>query len=74
MARSSGLELAGRRRCHLTSRGEGREGIYLSDVDRLALLEAFGQVCKRPNWGCAYLELDLIWRIIPCGESAYAYI
>src|SRR3972149_972326 len=37
---------------HVTSRGDGREDIYLSDSDREAWLEVFGQVCERFNWVC----------------------
>jgi putative transposase len=32
---------------HVTSRGDGREDIYLSDVDRAAWLTVLGQVCVR---------------------------
>lgn len=51
MARPLRLELAGGL-YHVTSRGDGREDIYLSDDDRLAWLEALGQVCRRFNWVC----------------------
>ena len=51
MSRPLRLELAGGL-YHVTSRGDGREDIYLSDTDRLAWLEVFGQVCKRFNWVC----------------------
>lgn len=37
---------------HVTSRGDGREDIYLSDADRASWLEVFGQVCERFNWIC----------------------
>ena len=37
---------------HVTSRGDGREDIYLSDADRKVWLEVFGQVCERFNWIC----------------------
>ena len=37
---------------HVTSRGDGREDIYLSDADRTAWLEVFGEVCARFNWMC----------------------
>lgn len=36
----------------MTSRGDGREDIYLSDADRVAWLEVLGQVCERFNWVC----------------------
>jgi REP element-mobilizing transposase RayT len=37
---------------HVTSRGDGREDIYLDDADRVMWLEVFGEVCKRFNWLC----------------------
>lgn len=49
MARPLRLELAGGL-YHVTSRGDGRDDIYLSDADRLAWLEVLGQVCSRFNW------------------------
>ncbi|MGO8754439.1 MAG: transposase [Gallionellaceae bacterium] len=51
MARPLRLELSGGV-YHVTSRGDGREDIYLSDADRKAWLEVFGQVCERFNWVC----------------------
>lgn len=51
MSRPLRLELAGGL-YHVTSRGDGREDIFLSDSDRLAWLVVFGQVCKRFNWVC----------------------
>lgn len=36
----------------MTSRGDGREDIYLDNGDREAWLEVFGQVCERFNWVC----------------------
>jgi putative transposase len=51
MARPLRLELAGSVH-HVTSRGDGREAIYLSDADRDVWLEVFGQVCERFNWVC----------------------
>jgi len=51
MSRPLRLELAGGL-YHVTSRGDGREDIYLPDADRLAWLDVFGQVCKRFNWVC----------------------
>lgn len=35
---------------HVTSRGDGREAIYLSDDDRLDWLAVLEQVCRRFNW------------------------
>ena len=37
---------------HITSRGDGREDIYLDDNDRIKFLEVFGQVHERFNWEC----------------------
>jgi len=51
MARPLRLELAGGL-YHVTSRGDGREDIYLSDSDRAVWLAALGQVCQRFNWVC----------------------
>lgn len=51
MARPLRLELAGGL-YHITSRGDGREDIYLSDADREGWLLVLGQVCKRFNWVC----------------------
>lgn len=46
MARPLRIELSGGV-YHVTSRGDGRDDIYLSDADREAWLEVFGQVCER---------------------------
>lgn len=51
MARPLRLEFAGAL-YHVTSRGDGREDIYLSDEDRLAWLETLAAVCSRFNWVC----------------------
>jgi REP element-mobilizing transposase RayT len=51
MARPLRLELAGGL-YHATSRGDGREDIYLDDTDREVWLEVFAQVCARFNWVC----------------------
>jgi putative transposase len=51
MARPLRLELSGGL-YHVTSRGNGREAIYLSDADREVWLEVFAQVCCRFNWVC----------------------
>ena len=58
MARPLRLELAGAL-YHVTSRGDGREDIYLSDDDRQAWLETLAQVCERFNWVChAYCQMS----------------
>jgi REP element-mobilizing transposase RayT len=51
MARPLRIELSGGL-YHVTSRGDRREDIYVSDADREAWLELFGQVCARFNWIC----------------------
>ena len=51
MARPLRLELAGGL-YHVTSRGDGRENIYLTDADRQAWLDVMAQVCLRFNWVC----------------------
>lgn len=51
MARPLRIELCGGV-YHVTSRGDGREDIYLTDADRQAWLEVLGQVCERFNWVC----------------------
>lgn len=51
MARPLRIELAGGL-YHVTSRGDGREDIFLDDADRLAWLELFDQTCRRFNWVC----------------------
>ena len=57
MARPLRLELAGAL-YHITSRGDEREDIFLSDDDRLAWLDTLAEVCKRFNWVChAYCQM-----------------
>lgn len=51
MARPLRLELSGGV-YHVTSRGDGREDIYLSDADRQLWLQVFAEVCDRFNWVC----------------------
>jgi REP element-mobilizing transposase RayT len=51
MPRPLRLELAGGF-YHVTSRGDGREDIYLSDADRLLWLDVMGEVCTRFHWVC----------------------
>jgi len=51
MARPMRIELAGGL-YHVTSRGDGREDIYLSDSDRQAWLDVFAEVCARFRWTC----------------------
>jgi putative transposase len=64
MSRPLRLELAGGL-YHVTSRGDGREDIYLSDADRLVWLEVFGQVCKRFNWVChAWCQMSNHYHIL----------
>ena len=64
MARPLRLELAGAL-YHVTSRGDGREDIYCSDDDRIAWLEALGQVCERFNWIChAYCQMSNHYHLV----------
>ncbi|QDQ29219.1 addiction module toxin RelE [Chitinimonas arctica] len=49
MARPLRLEFAGAL-YHLTSRGDRREDIYLTEEDRRQFLMLLGQVCERFNW------------------------
>lgn len=37
---------------HVTSRGNGRQDIYVNDEDRHAFLEVLGDVVERLNWTC----------------------
>ena len=64
MARPLRLELAGAL-YHVTSRGDGREYIYLSDEDRVAWLDTLGQVCDRFNWVChAYCQMNNHYHLV----------
>ncbi len=49
MARPLRIEFAGAL-YHVTSRGNGREDIYLNDGDREAFYEVLAEVCRRFNW------------------------
>ena len=51
MARPLRIELAGGL-YHVTSRGNGRNDIYLDDEDRKNWLALFDEVCLRFNWLC----------------------
>ena len=64
MARPLRLELAGAL-YHVTSRGDGREDIYLSDDDRQAWLETLANVCERFNWVChAYCQMSNHYHLV----------
>lgn len=64
MSRPLRLELAGGL-YHITSRGDRREDIYLTDSDRQRWLELLGQVCKRFNWRChAYCLMSNHYHLI----------
>ncbi len=57
MARSLRIEYPGAL-YHVTSRGDGREAIYLEDTDRQAWLERFGDIRGRFNRAChAYCQM-----------------
>jgi putative transposase len=49
MSRPLRIELSGGL-YHVTSRGDRREDIYLTEEDRLAWLDILGAVCKRLKW------------------------
>ncbi len=49
MARPLRIEYAGAL-YHVTSRGNGRENIYLDDEDRVLFLRVLGEVCDLFNW------------------------
>ena len=49
MARPLRIEFAGAL-YHVTSRGDGREDIYLDDEDRELFLRVLGEVCDLFNW------------------------
>jgi len=49
MSRPLRIEFAGAL-YHVTSRGDGREAIYLDDGDRGLFLEVLAEVCERCNW------------------------
>jgi putative transposase len=51
MSRPLRIELAGGL-YHVTSRGDRREAIYLSDADRQQWLTILAEVCQRFNWRC----------------------
>lgn len=51
MARPIRLEFEGAL-YHVTSRGDRREDIYVTDKDRVAFLDLLGAVCERCNWVC----------------------
>ncbi|MCZ6828010.1 MAG: transposase [Gammaproteobacteria bacterium] len=51
MARPLRIEFAGAL-YHVTSRGNGRQNIYLNDADRERWLSVFAEVCHRFNWVC----------------------
>jgi REP element-mobilizing transposase RayT len=58
MTRPLRLELAGGL-YHVTSRGDRREDIYLSDEDRLMWLDTLAEVCARFRWKCyAYCQMS----------------
>jgi len=50
---------------HVTSRGDRREAIYLSDRDRYQWLSLFGKICRRYHWVChAYCLMDNHFHIV----------
>ena len=72
MARPLRFELSGGV-YHVTSRGDGRDDIYLSEADREIWLEVFGQVCERFNWIChAWCQMTNHYHILG-SESSEGY-
>ena len=64
MARPLRIELAGGI-YHVTSRGNGRNDIYLADEDRINWLGLFDEVCNRFNWVChAYCLMTNHYHIV----------
>ena len=64
MARPLRLEFPGAL-YHVTSRGNARDDIYLSEDDRVAWLATLGQVCARFNWVChAYCQMTDHYHIV----------
>ena len=64
MARPLRIEFSGGL-YHVTSRGDRREVIYLSDADRQYWLDLLGDVCNRHDWLChAYCLMDNHFHII----------
>ncbi len=64
MARPLRIELAGGL-YHVTSRGDRREDIYLTDEDRRAWINIFAAACKRFNWIChAYCLMNNHYHIV----------
>jgi REP element-mobilizing transposase RayT len=64
MARPLRLEFSGAL-YHITSRGDRREDIYLTDNDRNAFLKILGEVCERYNWIVhAYCLMDNHYHIL----------
>ncbi len=64
MARPLRIEIPGAL-YHVTSRGDRREAIYLTDTDRLYWLKLLGEVCERFNWQChAYCLMDNHYHIV----------
>ena len=64
MARPLRLEIPGGL-YHVTSRGDRRENIYLSDTDRQRWLDLLVEVCSRHNWLChAYCLMDNHYHVV----------
>ncbi len=64
MARPLRIELAGGL-YHVTSRGDRRENIYVTDQDRLLWLQLFSDTCERFNWVChAWCLMDNHYHIV----------
>jgi len=64
MARPLRIEFAGGL-YHVTSRGDGRENIYLGEEDRDLWLDVLGHVCERFNWvSHAYCQMSNHYHLV----------
>ncbi len=64
MARPLRIEFAGAL-YHVTSRGDGRDDIFLADEDRTLWLDVLGHVCERFNWVVhAYCQMGKHYHIL----------
>jgi len=64
MSRPLRIEYAGAL-YHVTSRGNQKNDIYLTDNDRLNWIEVLSNVCERFNWRChAWCLMDNHYHIV----------
>lgn len=56
---------------HVTSRGDGRDDIFLCNEDRKLWLDVLGHVCERFNWVVhAYCQMGNIITLLPKPPTA----